>query len=89
MLKSNSLSSKISSTSRSGWRLINSCILGVSQVVPKLTTVVTVSFPVILSLSSLKVDSTSFNFEITSLAVLYKYSPLLVKTKPLACLSNK
>ena len=32
---------------------------------------------------------TSFSFDITSWAVLYKYSPLSVRTKPLACLSNK
>ena len=38
----------------------------------------------ISSLSSPKVASTSFSFDMTSCAVLYKYSPLFVKTKPLA-----
>ena len=36
----------------------------------------------------IKLDSTSFNFEITSCADLNKYSPFSVKTKPLACLSK-
>ena len=66
VLKSSSLSSNISSTSISGFNCINSCILGVSQVVPKLTTVVTDNFPDGLCFLSPKVVSTSFNLEITS-----------------------
>ena len=55
---------------------------------PKLTTVVTVNFPLGLFFLSIKVDSTSLSLEITSCAVLNKYSPFSVKDKPLACLSN-
>ena len=41
--------SNINSISTPGFRSINSLILGVNHVVPKLTTVVTTNFPLILS----------------------------------------
>ena len=67
---------------------MNSCILGVNQVVPKLTTVVTVNFPLGLFFWSPKVVSTSLSLEITSCAVLNKYPPFSVNANPLACLSK-
>ena len=57
---------KFNSISISGFNVMNSFILGVNHVVPKLTTVVTVNLPCSLSFSSLSVASTSFNFDITS-----------------------
>ena len=65
VLKSNSLSSKISSTSSQGllYKFLNS---RVNQVVPKLATVVTVNLPEGLVFLSPKVVSTSLSFEITS-----------------------
>ena len=48
------------------------------------TTVVTVNFPLGLLFLSIKVDSTSLSLEITSWAVLKRYSPFSVSVKPLA-----
>ena len=70
----------------SGFLSLNSLIFGVNQIPPKPTTVVMISFPDGLSFLSTKSVSTSLILEITSLAVLYKVSPLSVKDKPLACL---
>mgnify|MGYP002701159346 CR=1 FL=1 len=59
VLKSSSLSSNINSTSISGFNCINSWILGVSQCVPKLLTVVIVIFHEGLLFWSLNEVSTS------------------------------
>ena len=59
----------INSTSISGFLSLNSFILGVNQIPPKPTTVVTTNFPDGLCFCSVKSVSTSLILDITSLAV--------------------